>query len=57
MRKAMQLDPHLFRVIELLEYKALLAKSKCQNSSNVDQLLFLSKKYSSQIDQIFDKLK
>lgn len=49
MKKAMQLDPHLFRMVELLEYKALLAKSKCQHSSKADQLLFQSKKYFSQI--------
>jgi hypothetical protein len=57
MRKALELDPHLLRLLELLEYRALLAKSKCQRSPKADQLLKLSNKYLGKIPELLDKLK
>jgi len=49
MQKALKLDPCLFNILEMLEYKAILAKSKCKNSSKLDLLQSISNKYYGEI--------
>lgn len=59
MEKALQLDPCLFRILELLEYKALLAKSKAKStkSEKSHEYMSVANKYYGEIEQILSKIK